>query len=86
MCVCEVRAFECKPGANWSHSVLRSVLPSRFGDGKGVSSCFLVNETEEFNWKNFERKIILDRYLWVFFTSLKCEKRYMNMMVGKVCL
>ena len=55
-CVCEVRGFECEPGANWSHSILRSLLPSRFGDGKGVSSCFLVNETEEFIWKNFQKE------------------------------
>ena len=55
-CGCEVRAFECEPGANWSHAILRSLLPSRFCDGKGVSSCFLVNETEEFIWKNFQKE------------------------------
>ena len=55
-CGCELLGLECEPGANWSHSILRSLLPSRFGDGKGVSSCFLVNETEEFIWKNFQKE------------------------------
>ena len=80
-CRCEVRAFECEPGANWSHSILRSLMPFRFGDGKGVSSCFLVNETEEFIWKNFQRKIILYMGLFHF---LKSETKYM--MVDKVCM
>ena len=80
-CVCEVRAFECEPGANWSHSILRSFMPSMFGDGKGVSSCFLVNETEEFIWKNLQRKIILYMGLFHF---LKSETKYM--MVDKVCM
>ena len=69
-CGCEVWGFECELGANLSHSILRSLLPSRFGDGKGVSSCFLVNETEEFIWKNFQKK----NYIWVFFTFYKVRR------------
>ena len=70
---CEVWGFECELGANLSHSILRSLLPSRFGDGKGVSSCFLVNETEEFIWKNMG-----------LFHFLQSETKYM--MVDKVCI